>query len=177
MQMTRMRVAAALLLLATMGVLAACDDQGSATDDDHPSAQDSARPVRAPTTAGAATRCTTVGDEEDSAISGGVIAGPFAGMRGAGHESGLAKFWVAASNRQSRTDDAVIRVEVVDAERPSDPALYVRAAKDIKTVVPPPTAGPERIYNGTIFVPTSADTKLRITVTIGEATGCFVTRL
>ncbi|MEU7962578.1 hypothetical protein AB0D09_03760 [Streptomyces sp. NPDC049097] len=177
MRMTRMRVAATLLLLGTMGAAAACDDDGSATGDGRPSVQDQARPVGAPTTPGTVTRCTTVGDEDESAASGGVIAGPFASMRAAGHDSGLAKFWVAASNRPSRADDAVIRVEVLDAEHPSDPALYVRAAKDIKTVVPSPTAGPARIYNGTIFVPSSAVAKLRITVTIGDATGCFVARL
>jgi hypothetical protein len=168
-------VAATLLLLGIVGAPAACDDDRPATDNSHRSSQESARPVQAPSAQGTATHCTTVGEGDESATSGGVIAGPFASKLAA--PSGITKFWVAASKEPTEPEDAIIRVEAGDARASSDPALYVRAAKDIKTVISPPPDGPEHIYNGTIFVPTSKGTKLRITVTIGEATGCFVTRL
>lgn len=42
---------------------------------------------------------------------------------------------------------------------------------------PTPANGVERMYNSTVFVPSKPGTTLRITVTIGDATGCFSTRL
>jgi hypothetical protein len=167
--------ATAALLVGALGTLVAC--QSESTGGSSRSPRHTTSSVAVPSAPSTATRCEAVKDGTDSATSGGVIAGPFPSLQTAAQDSGIAKFWVASVKQPREPEDAVIKVEVADAGAASDPALYVRAANGLVTVTPSPTNGIQRIYNGTIFVPSEPDTNLRITVTIGEATGCFTTHL
>lgn len=168
-----------VLLLGTLYVLAGCQG-GSDVGDGSPEGvrDESLRELQVPPSLGEAKRCTAVAKGVRSATSGGVVAGPFDNLATAARNTGVAKLWVAASEDQSRTEeDAVIRVEVAEGPVQGDPALYVRPFEDMVTVSPAPENGVERIYNGTVFVPSAVGTTLRITVTIGDATGCFLTRM
>lgn len=120
--------------------------------------------------------CRKVDDNARSAESGGVRAGPF-GTAFLAASSGVAKFWVATTTEQKTLHDALIRVEAIAGVGPADPAVYVRRADAAVAVTPAPKRGPKEIYNGTIFVPTASGTKLRITVTIGDQSGCFDTHV
>ncbi|WP_447034732.1 hypothetical protein [Streptomyces sp. DSM 118878] len=111
-----------------------------------------------------------------SAKSGGVRAGPFDTTLSEGN-LGVTKFWVGTTKEQKALHDALIRVEVISGGVQADPAVYVRRAEATVDVTPAPKRGPKEIYNGTIFVPTVSGTKLRITVTIGDQSGCFDTRV
>lgn len=120
--------------------------------------------------------CVQVDDNARSADSGGVRAGPF-GTALLAASSGVAKFWVTTTKEQRTLQDALIRVEAMSGVGPADPAVYVRPADAAVDVAPAPKRGPKEIYNGTIFVPTASGAKLRITVTIGDQSGCFDTHV
>ena len=161
---SRGRHPSAVLVLGSLCVVAGCHD---APADD----------VKPPPGPGRGEHCTSVADGVRVETSGGVVAGPFDNLAEAAQKTGVAKFWVASQDRPRREDDAVIRVGVAEGPVRGDPALYVRPGEDMVTVTPAPENGVDRIYNGTVLVPSAEGTTLRITVTIGEATGCFLARL
>lgn len=166
------------LVLGALCTLTGCQGVSEEGDGSPGSARDgSVREVRVPPDLGRAKRCTTVAEGDRSATSGGVVAGPFDSLTKSSRKTGVAKLWVAPGKQARTQEDAVIRVEVAKGPVQGDPAVYVRPAEGLMRVSPAPEHGVEKIYNGTVFVPSAAGTTLRITVTIGDATGCFLTRL
>lgn len=169
---------ATVLLLGALGTLTGC--QGASEEGRNPPDGVRGGPageVQAPTSPGRGTNCTTVAEGVRIATSGGVVAGPFGNLATAARKSGVAKLWVASDDPPRTEADAVIRVEVANGPVQGDPAVYVRPFEGMVTVTHAPENGPDKIYNGTVFVPSATGTTIRITVTIGAATGCFLTRL
>lgn len=172
---------AVLLMLAGLGMLTSCQD--GSQDDDHPAGSapsatgEPVGRVQAPPSSVTKAECekTTSGDR--SATSGEVIAGPFDGLAGAARKTGVAKLWVAPATKTPDGEDAVIQVDVIEGPVQADSSVYVRSSENMVTVTPAPENGVNKIYNGTIVVPSAPGTTIRITVTIGDATGCFLTRL
>ncbi|KOG87390.1 hypothetical protein ADK38_25705 [Streptomyces varsoviensis] len=126
----------------------------------------------------AAATCRTVSPDENEPQSGGVYAGPFYTM-----DAGLGgpiKFWVAVAAGES-APQALLRVEAIPkgGGEPSEPAFYVRTDK--ATPVPEDSteaaSGPTlTAFPGQIFLPGKGQT-VKITVTIGDHTGCFLKAL
>lgn len=173
----RTRRCGAVLLLA--GVLAGCESaatDGSGSSSTTTQGTSGRGVVSAPPSSARGARCLKVADDARSAESGGVQAGPF-DTAALAASSGVAKFWVATAKEQKTPHDALIRVEAIGGVGPADPAVYVRPADATVAVTPTPKRGPKEIYNGTIFVPTASGAKLRITVTIGDESGCFETHV
>ncbi|WP_188193221.1 hypothetical protein [Nonomuraea sp. SYSU D8015] len=104
---------------------------------------------------------------DKGASAGGVRAGPFGAAMREQH-GGVAKLWVARDSGKERAD-ALIRVEHVESRTV---AYYVRDAAATSTVLNDDgTPSGDTIYPGSILLP--ADGHVRITVTIGRASGCF----
>lgn len=168
-----------LLTLGTLGALAGCQD---GSEEDLPAGSDSAaeapvKTVQAPPSLGTPPHCRNVASGDRFATSDGVIAGPFDSLAGAARRTGVAKLWVAPATKPSKREDALIQVKMADGPVQADPAVYVRRSQDMVKVTPAPANSVDKIYNGTIILPSAPGTTIRITVTIGAATGCFLTRL
>jgi hypothetical protein len=108
---------------------------------------------------------------ENGASAGGVRAGPFGAALRQQH-GGVAKFWVAQAPYKGRAE-ALIKIDHVSS---GTVAYYVRDAA--ATSIPlnddgTPTKDP--IYPGSVLLP--ADGHIRITITIGPASGCFALTL
>ncbi|MEV1167890.1 hypothetical protein [Nonomuraea sp. NPDC049784] len=134
-----------------------------------PSTLSWATPVTPPATpSGSGVPCVDADRAGDKGTSvGGVRAGPFgSGLRG--QRGGVAKLWVAQDPVKGRAD-ALIRVEHVES---GTVAYYVRDAAATASVLND-DGSPSRdtIYPGSILLP--ADGHVRITVSIGRASGCF----
>ncbi|MEV0592794.1 hypothetical protein [Nonomuraea cavernae] len=108
---------------------------------------------------------------EKGASAGGVRAGPFgAALRR--QSGGVAKFWVAQARRRGPAD-ALIKVDHVDS---GTVAYYVRdAAATATTLGDDGRPTKDKIYPGSVLLP--ADGRIRITITIGPASGCFALTL
>ncbi len=196
------RAAGGAVLALALGALTACDAQGgdgkrsagsgpsavasasasaSASVPASVSASVSASSVGPVPTGRVATACRNVPPEEQESQSDGVRAGPFDSMGAGGpHDYGVSKFWVAVAAGEY-APRALLRVEEVGDSRidDSEPAFYVRTYK--ATPVPDDAAGASgnpkvTAFPGTIFLP-SKGTTVRITVTIGNHTGCFLKHL
>ncbi|HLU74965.1 MAG TPA: hypothetical protein VKZ82_22495 [Nonomuraea sp.] len=104
---------------------------------------------------------------DEGASVGGVRAGPF-GENLRSQRGGVAKLWVAQDPVKGHLD-ALIRVEHVESRTV---AYYVRDAAATAAVVNDDGSLEDRIYPGSILLPREG--RVRITVSIGDASGCFV---
>ncbi|WP_433517124.1 hypothetical protein ACQP2T_17170 [Nonomuraea sp. CA-143628] len=104
---------------------------------------------------------------EKGASVGGVRAGPF-GAYLRQQRGGVAKLWVAQDPGKGPAD-ALIRVEHVES---GTIAYFVRdAAATATTVNDDGKPSGDTIYPGAILLP--RDGHVRITISIGRASGCF----
>ncbi|QFY09118.1 hypothetical protein GBF35_22795 [Nonomuraea phyllanthi] len=129
-------------------------------------------PVTPPATPKDGVPCVDTGGAGDKgATAGGVRAGPF-GQTMKGQRGGVAKLWVAQDPYRGAAD-ALIKVDHVNS---GTVAYYVR--DKAATATPLDDDGkplPEPMYPGSIMLPSEGT--VRITVTIGDSSGCFVVRL
>ncbi|GAA4230948.1 hypothetical protein FHR32_005732 [Streptosporangium album] len=108
---------------------------------------------------------------EKGASAGGVRAGPFGRTLRQQH-GGVAKLWVAQDPHKGSAD-ALIKVDHVES---GTIAYYVRDAAATSTPLNDDgTPSRDSIYPGSVLLP--ADGHVRITVTIGRASGCFAATL
>ncbi|EST39286.1 hypothetical protein N566_02800 [Streptomycetaceae bacterium MP113-05] len=71
----------------------------------------------------------------------------------------------------------MIRVSIAQGSGQAPPALFVRRSEDMATITPAPASGVDKIYAGSIVFPSTPGAEIYLTVTIGDATGCFSTHL
>jgi hypothetical protein len=126
-------------------------------------------PVSPPATPpGSGVPCVDADKADEQGLTvGGVKAGPF-GKLLREQRGGVAKLWVA-QDPAAAPADALIRIEHVESRTV---AYYVRdAAATSSPLGDDGKPSRDKIYPGSILLP--PDGHLRITVTIGRATGCF----
>jgi hypothetical protein len=129
-------------------------------------------PVTPPATPKGGVPCVDAGDAgEKGASAGGVRVGPF-GQALRGQRGGVAKLWVA-QDPQRGPADALIKVDHVES---GTVAYYIRDKAAISTPLNDDgTPVRDPIYPGSVMLP--AEGTVRITVTIGGSSGCFVLKL
>jgi hypothetical protein len=159
-------------------LLAACSAPGrgdapgqAGTSGQPPSTLAWTTPVSPPATPspGKDVPCVDADHAGDQGLSvGGVRVGPF-GANLRAQRGGVAKLWVAQDPVKGLAD-ALIRVEHVES---GTVAHYVRDAAATSMVLNEDgSPSGDTIYPGSILLP--RDGHVRITVTIGAASGCFV---
>lgn len=164
----------AVAVLAFTVLLSACTGTAtvsSATQRSSGQRMQRALPVTSPPSAGHVP-CVGVGNDQEKAQSNGIVGQPFGPkFRSSARKGGSVKlpFWPVHDTTGKTSPQAFIRLDVMGSGSSTDgvqaSAAYVRGLA--RTV---PQGAP--IYPGLLVLP--AHSQVRITVTIGTATGCFL---